>query len=202
MFQQGHGGIMTDADIGEAQDDPIPRKAGRGQGDADRLQYLDPAACGLRLVLRLGAQPFRDMALVRQTAVEYDSLQPQQVIDRLRGLADKGSPWLGSAGEMVAVAYLRQNKLKQAGQTFALVAQTDGVPESLRARAVQMAGSLGVDAAPAGDRAVEEVRDDGRDHDERGLNRRGRIGRSNQEREGIRKQQANGGEDIRHRTRV
>lgn len=95
------------------------------------------------------AQPFRDMALVRQTAVEYDSLQPQQVIDRLRGLADKGSPWLGSAGEMVAVAYLRQNKLQQAGQTFALIAQTDGVPQSVRARAVQMAGSLGVDAVDA-----------------------------------------------------
>lgn len=93
------------------------------------------------------AQPFRDMALVRQTAVEYDSLQPQQVIDRLRGLADKGSPWLGSAGEMVAIAYLRQNKLQQAGQTFALIAQTDGVPQSLRGRAAQMAGSLGVDAS-------------------------------------------------------
>ena len=101
------------------------------------------------------AQPFRDMALVRQTAVEYDSLQPQQVIDRLRGLADKGSPWLGSAGEMVAVAYLRQNKLQQAGQTFALIAQTDGVPQSLRARAVQMAGSLGVDAAPASPAAAQ-----------------------------------------------
>lgn len=101
------------------------------------------------------AQPFRDMALVRQTAVEYDSLQPQQVIDRLRGLADKGSPWLGSAGEMVAVAYLRQNKLQQAGQTFALIARTDGVPESVRARAVQMAGSLGVDAAPAGAAAAQ-----------------------------------------------
>lgn len=103
------------------------------------------------------AQPFRDMALVRQTAVEYDSLQPQQVIDRLRGLADKGSPWLGSAGEMVAVAYLRQNKLQQAGQTFALIAQTDGVPQSLRARAVQMAGSLGVDAvdAPANQTAAQ-----------------------------------------------
>jgi hypothetical protein len=95
------------------------------------------------------AQPFRDLALVRQTSVEYDTLQPQQVIDRLRGLADKGSPWLGSAGEMVAIAYLRQNKLQQAGQTFALIAQTDGVPESVRARAVQMAGSFGVDAAPA-----------------------------------------------------
>lgn len=102
------------------------------------------------------AQPFRDLALVRQTAVEYDTLQPQQVIDRLRGLADKGSPWLGSAGEMVAIAYLRQNKLQQAGQTFALIAQTDGVPESVRARAVQMAGSLGVDAAPAAAASVAQ----------------------------------------------
>ncbi|MBD8677628.1 tetratricopeptide repeat protein [Sphingomonas sp. CFBP 13720] len=92
------------------------------------------------------AQPFRDLALVRQTSVEYDSLQPQQVIDRLRGLADKGSPWLGSAGEMVAVAYIRQNKLPEAGRLYGLIAQTEGVPQSLRGRAVQMAGSLGVDA--------------------------------------------------------
>ena len=56
---------------------------------------------------------------------------------------------------MVAVAYLRQNKLQQAGQTFALIAQTDSVPESLRARAVQMAGSLGVDAAPASPAAAQ-----------------------------------------------
>ncbi len=92
------------------------------------------------------AQPFRDLALVRQTSVEYDSLQPQQVIDRLRGLADKGSPWLGSAGEMVAVAYIRQNKLPEAGRLYGLIAQTESVPQSLRGRAVQMAGSLGVDA--------------------------------------------------------
>ena len=70
------------------------------------------------------------------------------MIDRLRGLADKNSPWLGSAGEMVAIAYLRLNKPKQAGETYRLIAQTESVPETIRARAVQMAGSLGVDAAP------------------------------------------------------
>lgn len=92
------------------------------------------------------AQPFRDLAVIRQTAVEYDTLQPQQVIDRLRGLADKNSPWLGSAGEMVAIAYYRQNKLPQAGALFGLIAQTESVPQGVRSRAVQMAGSLGVDA--------------------------------------------------------
>lgn len=50
---------------------------------------------------------------------------------------------------MVAIAYLRQNKLPQAGQTFRLIAQTEGVPQTVRARAVQMAGSLGVDAVDA-----------------------------------------------------
>lgn len=91
-------------------------------------------------------QPFRDLALVRQTATEYDSLQPQAVIDRLRGLASKDSAWFGSAGEMVAIAYIRQNKTAEAGKLYGEIAQTDNVPESIRQRAVQMAGSLGVDA--------------------------------------------------------
>src|SRR3546814_7858012 len=50
------------------------------------------------------AESFRDLALIRQTAAEYDSLKPDVVISRLRGLAVKGGPWFGSAGEMVALA--------------------------------------------------------------------------------------------------
>ena len=91
-------------------------------------------------------QPFRDLALVRQTSAEYDTLTPQQVIDRLGGLANEGSPYLGSAGEMVAVAHLRLKQNDQAGRLFAALAKDPGVPASLRERAVQMAGALGVDA--------------------------------------------------------
>src|SRR3546814_1541115 len=36
------------------------------------------------------AESFRDLALIRQTAAEYDSLKPDVVISRLRGLAVKG----------------------------------------------------------------------------------------------------------------
>ncbi|MCW3845760.1 tetratricopeptide repeat protein [Sphingomonas sp. LB-2] len=91
-------------------------------------------------------QPLRDRALVQQTAVEFDTLQPQAVIDRLRGFAAAGSPWFGTAGEMVAIAYLRQGKRKEAGALFNQLAQApDGqVPESIRQRAVQQAGVLGV----------------------------------------------------------
>jgi hypothetical protein len=91
-------------------------------------------------------QAYRDLAAVRMTAAEFDTLKPQAVIDRLKGLAVPGHPWFGSAGEMVAVAYLKLNKPQQAARLFADMAKDEKVPESIRARAVQMAGSLGVDA--------------------------------------------------------
>lgn len=93
-------------------------------------------------------QEYRDLALIRQTAAEYDSLKPDQVVARLGKLAVKDSPWLGSAGEMVAVAQLRQGKRAEAGKMFGEIAKTEGVPRAIRQRAVQMAGVLGVDAVP------------------------------------------------------
>src|SRR3546814_16694210 len=49
------------------------------------------------------APPFRDLALIRQTALEFDTLKPQEVVDRLKPLATEGNPWFGSAGEMVEI---------------------------------------------------------------------------------------------------
>ena len=92
------------------------------------------------------AQPYRDLALVRMTAVELDTLPPQAVVDRLKGLAVAGSPWFGSAGEMVAISYIRLNKPQQAAALFAGMAKDKKLPDTLRSRATQMAGSLGVDA--------------------------------------------------------
>ncbi|RHW18086.1 hypothetical protein D1610_06215 [Sphingomonas gilva] len=91
-------------------------------------------------------QPIRDLALIRQTAAQFDTLKPEQVIQRLKPLAVKGNPWLGSAGEMVAIAHLKLNQTREAGAIFQLIAQEEGVPDTLRSRAVQMAGVLGVDA--------------------------------------------------------
>lgn len=92
------------------------------------------------------AQPYRDVALVRMTALELDTLPPQAVVDRLKGLAVAGNPWFGSAGEMVALSYLKMNKPQQAGALFAAMAKDKKLPDTLRSRATQMAGSLGVDA--------------------------------------------------------
>ncbi|MDQ2891742.1 MAG: tetratricopeptide repeat protein [Pseudomonadota bacterium] len=93
-------------------------------------------------------QPFRNQALIRQTAAEFDTLKPQVVVERLRPLAVVGNPWFGSAGEMVAVSYLRMNRSNLAGPLFAKIAADEGVPDTIRQRAVQMAGAVGVDAIP------------------------------------------------------
>jgi hypothetical protein len=92
------------------------------------------------------AQPYRDMALIRMTALQFDSLPPQAVIDRMKPLAKPGNAWFGSAGEMIAIADLKLNRPQEAGRLFAAIAKDRQVPESIRSRAVQMAGSLGVDA--------------------------------------------------------
>ena len=94
-------------------------------------------------------KPYRDAALIRQTALEFDSLKPEEVIARLKPLAQPGNPWFGSAGEMTAMALIKQGKKPEAGQMFARIARDKQVPETLRARAVQIASTLGVDASSA-----------------------------------------------------
>lgn len=94
-------------------------------------------------------ETFRNLALIRQTAAEFETLKPEVVVDRMRPLAVPGSPWLGSAGEMMAVAQLRLGQRAAAGQLFGRIARDRDAPETLRQRAVQMAGVLGVDAVPA-----------------------------------------------------
>jgi hypothetical protein len=91
-------------------------------------------------------KPYRDLALIRQTSLEFDSLKPQQVVDRLKPLAIEGAPWFGSAGELVAIAYMKMDKNDLAGPMFAAMAKDEKVPQSIRSRARQMAGVMGIDA--------------------------------------------------------
>jgi hypothetical protein len=90
-------------------------------------------------------KPYRDAALIRETAMEFDQIQPQDVIARLEPLAKPGEPWFGTAGEMTALAMIKQGRRQEAGQLFAAISKDPGVPQAIRARAVQVAGSLGVD---------------------------------------------------------
>jgi len=101
-------------------------------------------------------QSYREAALVRQTALEFDTLQPQAVVQRLRPLARPGSAWFGSAGEMVGIAYLKMRRPDLAGPVFAAIAREETLPDSIKSRAGQMASSLGIDieAGPAAGNAA------------------------------------------------
>jgi hypothetical protein len=90
-------------------------------------------------------KPYRDAALVRGTTLEFDQLKPEEVIARLEPLAKPGEPWFGTAGELTALAMLKQGKTQDAGQLFLAISRDKGVPDTIRARAVQVAGSLGLD---------------------------------------------------------
>lgn len=94
-------------------------------------------------------RPYRDAALIRQTALEFDQLKPDDVIARLAPLTKSGEPWFGTAGEMTALALLKQGKNQEAAQLFAAIAKDKNAPETIRARAAQVAGSLGIDVSAA-----------------------------------------------------
>jgi hypothetical protein len=90
--------------------------------------------------------PYRDLALIRATTLEFDALRPEQVIARMQPLTKPGNPWYGSAGELTGMALIKQGKKLEAGRQFAAIAADRQAPDSIRARAVQIAGTLGVDA--------------------------------------------------------
>jgi hypothetical protein len=101
-------------------------------------------------------EPYRDLAAVREVSIRFDAMKPDEVIARLKPLAVPGKPFFGSAGELVAMAYLAQGKNDLAGALFAQIGKDKTVPRSLRARARQMASGLGYDggADPEADAPV------------------------------------------------
>jgi hypothetical protein len=106
-------------------------------------------------------KPYRDLAAIRAVAIQFDDLDPQRVVDRLKPLATPGNPWFGSAGELVAMAYLKQGKQDLAGPLFAAIAKDEDVPQTLRSRTRQVAGQLGYDAVEDVDETLAEMREDG-----------------------------------------
>ncbi len=88
----------------------------------------------------------RDLARIREISTHFDTMDDAAIVAALKPLAVPGKPFFASAGEMLAHAYLDQGKQAEAGALFAQIAKDDDAPETLRSRARQMAGMLGVDA--------------------------------------------------------
>ncbi|KFG91843.1 hypothetical protein BV98_000092 [Sphingobium herbicidovorans NBRC 16415] len=173
LYWQHHSTTQSQA-VSEEMDKVIATAEGGGSPDAKQLDTLvnarQPGFRASALLVKAGTaarkgdnkaaiaaykamaadssldQPYRDLALIRQTTLEFEALKPQQVVDRLKPLAVEGAPWFGSAGELVAIAYMKMRKPDLAGPLFAAMAKDASVPQSIRSRARQMAGLLGIDA--------------------------------------------------------
>ena len=156
-YDQLAAGQAADADAALTQlagSDRTGYRALAMLAQADALQQKNDAKGAAAKFAAVAAdtsigQPFRDLATIRQTMIEYDALTPQATVERLRPLAAPGNAWFGTAGELTALAYLRQGRRDLAGRLFGQIARTEDVPQSIRQRAVQMASLMGVDAAPA-----------------------------------------------------
>ncbi len=137
--------------------EPLAKDGGESYAAATRMMQAaialeqkkpDVAAKGFAAVAADGSvpQPYRDLATIREIATRFDQLPPDQVIARLKPMAQPGNPWFGSAGEMVGVAYMKQGRNDLAGPLFGSIVKDKGVPESIRRRVQQLAGLLGVDS--------------------------------------------------------
>lgn len=94
------------------------------------------------------AEPFRELATIRQLMLQFDTLPNPTLIAKLEPLAKAGSPWFGTAGEMLAVAHMRAGKPELAAPIFAAIAKDISVPSTIRARTGQMASMLGASPLP------------------------------------------------------
>jgi len=86
------------------------------------------------------------VALIRSVGMQFDQMKPEDVISRLQPLTKPGEPWFGTAGELTAMAYIKQGNKAAAGKLFAAIAADNNAPPTLRSRSAQIAGTLGVDA--------------------------------------------------------
>ena len=94
------------------------------------------------------ARPFRDLALLKATALAFDTLSPADVIARLKPMALPGNPWFGTAGELTALAHLKAGEPSLAKPLLDALAKDESVPVSIRGRAGQLAATLAGPATP------------------------------------------------------
>jgi hypothetical protein len=158
--------ILTDVGQGKTGNDIAQRLdtlAAEGNGSMTGAARLTRAALALQKSDRATAtaqyrqiiedksvpQTVRDTATIRLTQLEFDTLQPQRIIERLAPLAVKESAWYGSAGELTALAMIKANRKREAAALLNGVAADTQVPASIRARAEQLASGLAIPAAPA-----------------------------------------------------
>jgi hypothetical protein len=84
----------------------------------------------------------RGLAVLLSVIQRMPDADPQTTIDRLAPLAESGNPWHPSAIELMALARLKSGDKSGALELFKSLADDSATPQSLRARAAEMAVAL------------------------------------------------------------
>ena len=90
-------------------------------------------------------EPLRDAAAFQALRLEFDDLPPAEVLARLKPYLEGDSPWAPAAVELAGLAHLRAGNPEAAGPLFLRLAADTRAPDTMRARAEQMAAALGQD---------------------------------------------------------
>lgn len=88
-------------------------------------------------------QAQRDFATIRAVQLQFDTLSPDKVIDRLKTLAIPGNPYFPSAGEMTALSLLKLGKKDKAGALLVAIVKDPNTPSPMRGRMAGLATNLG-----------------------------------------------------------
>lgn len=89
------------------------------------------------------AKPFRDFANLRSIMIRYEDMKPADAIKALQPLAQENNAWFGTAGELLAIAYMRDNRPADALPVFEALAVNADVPQTVKVRAKEMQRLLG-----------------------------------------------------------
>jgi hypothetical protein len=86
-------------------------------------------------------QPFRDLAnliIVMRDLDHLDQDNSGAVLQKLQSMITNNSPWRTMATELLALALMRSNHLKEAQQVLESLVQDESAPQGVRMRAVML----------------------------------------------------------------
>jgi hypothetical protein len=86
---------------------------------------------------------FRNIALILYALNVADRAEPKGLADRLKPLTEDANPWRFSALEITALLHRRRGDVKAAKSVYRKLADDEGAPPRLRARAAEFLAVMG-----------------------------------------------------------
>ena len=108
-----------------------------GDGEGAGLTYRDLAADNSV------DSTYRDLAVVVNTLIEFDTASPGDLQQRLAPLTDDDNPWRHLALELTALLMQRSGNTAEARTAFTRLAEDATAPQGVRARAGEVLAALG-----------------------------------------------------------